>query len=253
MKLHYRKTGLGKPLMILHGLFGSSENWQTLALRLVSHHFEMILPDLRNHGRSPHRSEHTYKAMAEDVIELIETEIGRPVSLIGHSMGGKVAMYAALHFQNWINKLMVIDIAPAAYPVLHNEIIAALKSLPVADLTSRNEADQLIAEKITHPPTRQFLLKALYRDENNQFKWRFNLPVIEHAINRIGEEIRSEKPFDKPVLFIKGEKSEYLTTEHESLIRRLFPQAGILIAPQAGHWVHADNPQWLEEKILSFF
>lgn len=252
VELNFRKTGEGYPLVILHGLFGSSDNWQSFALRMAEKQFEVYTVDLRNHGRSPHHPEHSYKAMAEDVLLLIKNEIRKPVALMGHSMGGKTAMRTALDFPEWIDKLIVLDIAPSAYPVLHAEIIAALKSIDLNTLTSRSEANNILSEKIKQEDTRQFLLKGLYRSDDNRFAWRFNLDVLEKEIEKIGEAVDSDIPFAKPTLFIRGEKSNYVREEHFPQIRKLFPQSETLTAPAAGHWIHADNPEWMGEAVRYF-
>lgn len=252
VELNFRKIGEGYPLVILPGLFGSSDNWQSFALRMAENNVEVYTVDLRNHGRSPHHPEHNYKAMAEDVMQFIKNEIKKPIALLGHSMGGKTAMRSALNFPEWIDKLTVLDIAPSAYPVLHAEIIAALKSIDLNALTSRNEANNLLSEKIKQEDTRQFLLKGLYRTDDNRFGWRFNLDVLEKEMEEIGEAIDSERPFTNPALFIRGEKSNYVREEHFPQIKKLFPQSEILTAPAAGHWIHADNAQWLSETIIHF-
>jgi pimeloyl-ACP methyl ester carboxylesterase len=252
VQLNFRNTGNGFPLVILHGLYGSSDNWQSFALRMAENNTEVYTVDLRNHGRSPHHPENTYKALAGDVIQLIMQKIKKPVTLMGHSMGGKTAMYAALAFQEWLDKLIVLDIAPAAYPVLHAEIISALKSIDLNALASRNEADRLLSEKIKQEDTRQFLLKGLYRTDDNRFAWRFNLEVLDKEIERIGDKIDSKNRFEKPALFIRGEQSGYVRDEHIEHIRKLFPYAEMRTAPGAGHWIHADNPQWLMNEVLNF-
>lgn len=252
VQLNFRKTGKGTPLVILHGLFGSADNWQSFALRMAENDTEVYTVDLRNHGRSPHHPEHNYRAMAGDVIEFIRSEINKPVTLMGHSMGGKTAMCAALGFQEWVDKLIVLDIAPAAYPVLHAEIISALKSVDLNMLASRNEADRLLSEKIKQEDTRQFLLKGLYRKDDNRFAWRFNLDVLDKEIERIGEQIDSKNRFEKPALFIRGELSDYVRDEHFEKIRELFPHSELRTAQAAGHWIHADNPQWLMDEVMHF-
>ncbi len=252
VELHFRKTGEGYPLVILHGLFGSSDNWQSFALRMAEKEFEVYTVDLRNHGRSPHSSEHNYQTMAEDVVQLVRNEIGKPVALMGHSMGGKTAMRTSLDFPEWIDKLIVLDIAPSAYPVLHAEIMAALESIDLHTLTSRNEANSILSEKINQEDTRQFLLKGLYRKDDSRFAWRFNLDVLKKEIEKIGEAIDSDNAFTKPALFIRGEKSNYVREEHFSQIRKLFPQSEILTAPAAGHWIHADNAEWLGVAVSVF-
>jgi pimeloyl-ACP methyl ester carboxylesterase len=253
VELNFRKIGEGYPLVILHGLFGSSDNWQRFALRMAENKVEVYTVDLRNHGRSPHHPEHNYKVMAEDVMMLIKNEIKKPVALMGHSMGGKTGMRTALDFPEWIDKLMVLDIAPSAYPVMHDAIMAALKSIDLNSLHSRNDANNMLSEKIKQEDVRQFLLKGLYRDEDNRFKWRFNLDVLEHEMEKIGEAIDSDKPFTKSTLFIRGEKSDYVREEHFTQIKKLFPQSEILTAPAAGHWIHADNPEWLLHCMVRFF
>lgn len=252
VELNFRKTGEGYPLVILHGLFGSSDNWQSFALRMAEKQFEVYTVDLRNHGRSPHHPEHNYTAMAEDMMHLIKNEIRKPVALMGHSMGGKTAMRTALDFPEWIDKLIVLDIAPSAYPVLHAEIITALKSIDLNSLTSRNEANTILSEKIKQEDTRQFLLKGLYRKEDNRFGWRFNLDVLEKEIEKIGDAIDSDMPFTKPTLFIRGEKSNYVREEHFPQINKLFPHSEILTAPASGHWIHADNAEWLRKTVNEF-
>lgn len=252
VQLHFRKTGKGIPLVILHGLFGSSDNWQSFALRMAENSMEVYTVDLRNHGRSPHHPEHNYNAMAGDVKQFIANETGKPVTLLGHSMGGKAAMRTALDFPEWIDKLIVLDIAPTAYPVLHAEIIAALKSVDLDSLQSRNEAGNILSERINQEDVRQFLLKGLYRTDNNRFAWRFNLDVLNKELDKIGEAVDSEMPFTKPALFIRGEKSNYINEEHFDKILKIFPNAEVLTAPAAGHWIHADNAEWLAEAVKGF-
>jgi pimeloyl-ACP methyl ester carboxylesterase len=251
MKLHIRTFGSGRPLVILHGLFGSSDNWLTAGKKLAGNGLRVILPDLRNHGRSPHSETHTYEAMAGDVLELIGSEdLSQPV-LVGHSMGGKTAMLTALQHPALVGAVVVIDMAPGEYPGEHHEAAAALAELDVRNITGRGQADDLLASRITDPGTRQFLLKNLYRTEGGRFDWRFNLQTLKNEIGNMRQAVSSNKPFDKPALFIRGEHSDYIGPGREEEIRRLFPRARIVTAPGAGHWVHADAPEWVVENVTS--
>jgi pimeloyl-ACP methyl ester carboxylesterase len=252
MPLHYRQTGEGQPVVILHGLFGSSDNWRTFALEMAEKRFSVFAVDLRNHGRSPHYPEHTYPVMASEVIEFISTTIGKPVALMGHSMGGKTAMQAALDYPDQVQKLIVLDISPAAYPVLHADILEALSAIDLDSITTRQQAHRLLARHIHNPAILQLLLKGLYYTRENRLQWRFNLHVLQKEIQEIGKAIQADVPYTKPVLFIRGEKSNYVSDEHRMQIQALFPQSEILTAPQAGHWIHADNPAWLLNTVTRF-
>lgn len=252
MKLHFREVGTGKPLIILHGLFGFLDNWQTLA-KYFAQHFKVYLVDLRNHGRSPHSPDFSYPAMAADLLEFIaEHQIQQP-AIMGHSMGGKVAMHFALHHPDQVSRLIVVDMAPKAYPPHHQDILAGLNAVDVQAVTSRGEADQALARHIPDEGVRQFLAKNLYRQEDNTFAWRMNLPVIEEKIGEVGKETTAEGTFDKPTLFIRGGNSRYILPEQDmDLIRRLFPAATLETIAGAGHWVHAEKPQELFNHVVRF-
>ncbi|MBB6612895.1 alpha/beta fold hydrolase [Pontibacter sp. Tf4] len=252
MKLHYKEMGHGQPLLILHGLFGTLDNWQTLAKRFAEH-YNVFLVDLRNHGRSPHSEEHDYDAMAEDVLRLVdELQIPTP-AIMGHSMGGKVAMNYALKYPTRITKLIVVDIAPKAYPPHHDEIIDALQSVDLASVTSRGEVDAQLAKQIQEEDVRLFLMKNLYRKEDNTFGWRMNLDAIERNYAMVAEAITSDVPFKKHTLFIKGGRSRYIKPEdiYDS-IERLFTLVEVETIPNAGHWVHAEAPDQVYELVTTF-
>lgn len=252
MKLFFRKYGEGNPIIILHGLFGLSDNWQSFAKQLEQNSFSAFTVDLRNHGNSPHHKEFNYNVLAADLFELLESEqIQNPV-LMGHSLGGKTAMRFALNYPEKISSLIVVDIAPRYYPPHHQQILEGLFAVDVNLIKSRGEAEKILSEKIPEPGTRQFLLKNLYWKNKEQLDWKFNLPFIAEGIENVGEEIASEKTFDKPTLFIAGEKSKYINASDAADITKLFPQSEVKIAPNAGHWVHADNPAWLLNKVLEF-
>jgi len=251
MKLNYKTLGEGKPLIILHGLFGSLDNWQTIANEL-SDHYKIYLVDQRNHGHSPHSDTFNYDVMAADLAEFIdEHHIESPV-ILGHSMGGKTAMkFAIQHADKW-DKLIVVDISPKAYPIRHDKIIEGLKSIDIDHLKSRGEADKQLAQHIKEVGIRQFLLKNLSRKKDGGFKWKINLPVIEKNIEDVGEGMDEQLAIEKEVLFIRGENSDYIRDEDSILIVQHFPNARIETIKNAGHWVHAEQPEALMQLIRDF-
>jgi len=250
MNLFFRETGDGPPVVILNGLFGSSDNWQTFARELASSRFRVLTVDLRNHGQSPHSPVFDFLSMAEDVAELIRSNCKEPVFLIGHSLGGKIAMQLALTYPGLLRGIAVIDIAPRYYEPHHQKIIEGLKAINLSTLQSRKEAEEILMSHIPEPGVRQFLLKNLYRKERDQFDWRFDLDSISASIDNVGAAIQSEQPCLLPSLFISGEKSNYIGESDKADIAMLFPNSRLLTAPGAGHWVHADNPDWLLQTLL---
>lgn len=251
MKLHYRELGQGAPLLILHGLFGLSDNWQTLA-KYLSQQYHVYLLDLRNHGRSPHSEEFNYDNMIADLLEFTtDQQLQTPV-IMGHSMGGKVAMNFALKYPEQVSKLIVVDIAPRPYPVHHQEIINGLNAVDISAIKSRSEADAALAPYIPEEEVRLFLLKNLYRKEDNSFGWRMNLATIERNIEEVGRETTSAVPFPKPTLFIKGGRSRYIQDKDGPSIKQLFPQAEIATIEEAGHWVHAEAPEKFYQLVVNF-
>ncbi|MBD1398604.1 alpha/beta fold hydrolase [Pontibacter sp. JH31] len=252
MKLHYKEMGHGQPLLILHGLFGTLDNWQTLAKRLAEH-YNVFLVDLRNHGRSPHSEQHDYDAMAEDVLRLVDDlQIPTP-AIMGHSMGGKVAMNYALKYPTRLTKLIVVDIAPKAYPPHHDEIIDALQSVDINSVTSRGDVDKQLAKTISQDEVRLFLMKNLYRKEDNTFGWRMNLDAIEKNYEKIAAPITSDTPFKKHTLFIKGGRSRYILPEDiYTCIEHLFTLVEVETIPNAGHWVHAEAPDEVYDLVTRF-
>lgn len=252
MKLHFREMGAGSPLIILHGLFGLSDNWQTLA-KYLSQHYRVFLLDLRNHGRSPHSPDLNYPLMAEDLYTFMQDLQITEAAIMGHSMGGKVAMEFALTYPTMVTKLIVVDIAPKAYPVHHQDIIQALNAVDVSAVKTRGEVDEALAQYITEEDVRLFLAKNLYRTDDNSFAWRMNLAAIEANIEEVGKETQSEVPFPKPVLFIKGARSGYIKPQYDTEpIQKLFPAAQIKTVENAGHWVHAQAPQEVFSLVVAF-
>lgn len=248
MQLFFRELGQGEPLIVLHGLFGSCDNWLTVSKPLAEH-FRVFLVDQRNHGRSPHTEEHSYKKMAEDIVEFLGQQNLEKAHILGHSMGGKTAMYLALNFPKVVDKLIVADIAPRYYSPHHQDVIAGFRTINLQTLSSREEADRLMAKELPEVGVRQFLLKNLYRDEHSQFAWRMNLEGLVNQIENIGEESKGS-PFPSPTLFIRGELSKYIQDKDLPLIDQLFPNYKLVTIPGAGHWVQAEKPKEFVESVL---
>ncbi|MCR5887749.1 alpha/beta fold hydrolase [Hymenobacter sp. J193] len=254
LPLHYRELGAGRPLVILHGLFGTLDNWQTLARRWAEQ-FRVIVVDLRNHGRSPHAPEHSYSLMSQDVLALFDQlSLPADTTLMGHSMGGKVAMRFALDYPERLGRLIVVDIAPRLSDMRHqDDILAGLNAVDLSAIQSRQQADDALALHIPQPGVRQFLLKNLYRREDNSFAWRQNLQALTAQMAAIGEEITDPDPFLKPALFIRGGKSDYISTEDKLYaIPALFPNSQVETVVDAGHWVHAEKPEEVFALVQAF-
>lgn len=250
MKLNYKSYGGGEPLIIIHGLFGSLDNWQTLAKRFAND-YEVFILDARNHGQSPHSNEFNYEVMALDLYEFIlDHNLIDPI-ILGHSMGGKIAMQFAMDYSTIPKKLIIADIAPINYKVHHRHILDAMLALDFEKISSRQEADRELSKKITELSVRQFLLKNLYWKEKGRLDWRFNLKVINEAIIPISKGVSYTSIFNKPTLFIRGVKSDYIKEKDFDLIHQLFLQATI-INIDAGHWVHAEKPNKFYDIVIEF-
>jgi len=251
MTLHYQVSGSGQALVILHGLFGSSDNWRGLAKQLTTV-AQVITVDLRNHGRSPHSTEQTYDLMADDLAELIDQLNINQIDLIGHSVGGKVAMAFSQRYPELLRKLAVVDIAPRAYPDEHSAIFKALLALDLSLYKSRTEVDKALQKSILIKPVRQFLLMNLASD-NDGLKWQLNLPALFDAYPQLLQAVCESDIVDVPCCFIRGGKSNYIKEQDVALIDATFPNSEIITIQQAGHWVHADAPQPFLAKIIEFF
>lgn len=250
MKLNFRKVGEGKPLVILHGLFGSADNWFSIA-RELDKEFTMYLVDQRNHGDSPHDDEWDYDVMVEDLKELLDDEGLDKVFLMGHSMGGKTVMNFALKFPERVEKLIVADIAPRYYPVHHESILEGLNSLDLKAINSRKEADDTLAKYISEPGIRQFLLKSLGRDGDG-FAWKINLPVLTKNIENVGEALPEGESYEGPTLFLAGANSHYIQQKDLPEILEFFPNYELEFVQNAGHWLHAEQPHAVVEEIRKF-
>lgn len=250
MKLFYRQSGEGRPLIILHGLFGSSDNWYTLA-KVFSQTYRVYLVDQRNHGQSPHSSEFNYKLLTEDLSDFIQQHgIDRPV-IMGHSMGGKTAMNFAVKYPEQLSTLIVVDIVPKKYPVHHDHILEGLMAIPLEKIQTRGEAEKILAEFVDEPEVRQFLLKNLSRDANGGFYWKVNLTSINTHIEELGEGMQYGGTFNGSTLFVKGSRSNYFEPGDESRIQEFFPKAK-LITLNTGHWVQAEQPEEFSKVVLEF-
>ena len=250
MQLFYRPSGQGDPLIILHGLFGSSDNWYSLA-KVFAERFQVFLVDQRNHGQSPHSSEFDYKLLTEDILEFIrEHGIKKPV-IMGHSMGGKAAMNFAVRYPEQLSNLIVVDIVPKAYPVHHDAILDGLKAIPLDSLASRNDADKILSDYVPEPDVRQFLLKNLTRKSGGGFEWKINLAAIDRNIEAMGEGMKYSGKYDGPSLFIQGKKSKYYAEGDEMLITDIFPRAKFATL-DTGHWVQAEKPDEFASLVINY-
>lgn len=250
---HTHLESTGPPLFIIHGVYGSGDNWASLG-RAFAEDFNVYLLDMRNHGRSPWSEEFNYPSMAEDVIAFANNNGISQFFLLGHSMGGKVAMQVAAMKPNCLLALIVIDIAPKAYEVnSHHILLNAMNNLDPEKFKSRKDLDAALQKDISDFGVRQFLLKNIKRDENKNFAWKINLKAISNNINLIGSYIPTfPRPFNKNTLFIRGSQSEYITNSDYSQIAETFPSVSIINVLGAGHWVHADQPNSLYNYVNTF-
>jgi len=251
MKLNYKTFGEGEPLIILHGLLGTLDNWQTLGKRFAQQ-YSVYLVDQRNHGRSPHLPEMNYPVLAEDLKQFMESNWIYRSHIIGHSMGGKTAMQFALDYPDMLDKLVVVDIAPKGYEPAHEIIFEALLSVDFTRVIERSEADAVLKEKIADRSIRQFLLKNLSRNKDGGYRWKMNLEALHEHYHRILEPVSGDHPYEGPVLFIRGGQSDYMFDEDREAILKLFPQASIETVQGAGHWVHAEQPAEMARLITAF-
>jgi pimeloyl-ACP methyl ester carboxylesterase len=252
VELHYEAWGdRGLPIVILHGLFGSSTNWRTVAKQLALG-FRVLAVDQRNHGHSPHSSELGYDTLASDVLELVDRLAIAPAAVLGHSMGGKTAMRLALDHAEQVSHLIVVDIAPTKQSEGLRPVLDAMLAVDPSEHASRNEVDRALGERIPDTRLRQFLLTNLERDHAGTLRWRLNLPGIDAGFSELAGAIDGDHPYLGPTLFIRGEYSDYVRDADLAVIRRLFPAAELETIPGAGHWVHAEAPAALVRVVSDF-
>ncbi len=249
--LHSTIKGEGKPLLILHGYFGMSDNWKSLGNQF-SEAYQVHLIDQRNHGRSFHADEFNYQILVEDLYNYIAYHQLEKVNLIGHSMGGKTAMLFAVMYPELLNKLVIVDISPRMYKPHHNAILAGLNSVDFSVQNSRSLVDEKLAALIPDFGVRQFLMKNLYWKEKGQLEYRFNLQSLTENNPEIGEALPSFTVFEKNTLFLKGEKSDYITENEKPIIEAHFPNSKIVQIANAGHWLHAESPKGFYNKVCEF-
>lgn len=242
--------GEGQPFVILHGLFGYSDNWQTHAKKLADY-YRVILVDLRNHGHSEWSDEHNYEVMAGDVHELFEALELEKAILLGHSMGGKTAMRFAQLYPSLLDKLIIVDMGIKEYPMHHSEILKGLEAVDTEAITSRSEAEKMMEPYVDSPGVRQFLLKNLYWKEKGKLAWRMNVPVLRKEMTDILRAL-PEGEVMIPTLFIRGELSNYILDEDIADIENQFPDSSVQTVANAGHWVHAEAPGEFMDAVLSF-
>ena len=252
MLLHSNILGEGQPFIILHGFLGMSDNWKTLGRKFSEQGYQVHLVDQRNHGRSFHDTTFDYEALAEDLKHYCEEHQLKNIILLGHSMGGKTAMVFASQYPDLVNKLLIADISPRYYPVHHDAILEGLSSLDFNTIKSRGEADKELSNYVPEFGTRQFLLKNLYWIEKGQLALRVNLPVLKDNVSEVGEALPAHSNFKKDTLFLRGDKSEYISINDESIIKNHFPLAKIETIKNAGHWLHAENPTDFFEAVIKF-
>jgi len=253
MKLFCRQFGSGKPIIILHGLFGLSDNWVSIG-KVLAHNYKVIVPDLRNHGQSPHSSIFNYDAMAGDISELMDDLELSSAIIMGHSMGGKVAMQFALQYPERTGKLIVVDMSMRQYEERQSqiEIIKAMMAIDFEKVDSRSEISELLRQSITEEKVRLFIMKNLYRVTRSHLGWRPDLKSIYQNIDCVFEAISGESVYQGASLFIHGDDSDYVLESDISQIQHHFPQAVFKVVPDAGHWVHADNPEGFLKEVIAF-
>ncbi|MGN6553467.1 MAG: alpha/beta fold hydrolase [Verrucomicrobiota bacterium] len=255
MRLNFREQGQGPTLIILHGLFGSLENWGFISQRLAER-FRVISVDQRNHGSSPHDPEMNYSVLAADLLEFMEQQNLASTHLLGHSMGGKTAMHFAIRYPEKVDRLVVVDIAPRAYEPRHEEIFNALLALDLKRYQTRAQVEEALEPTIPELAVRRFLLKGLIRNAENRFQFRFNLPVLHQNYAELSAGPKLAGVFGEPALFVRGDQSDYIRDGDVAEIERFFPRMELATIPEAGHWVHAEKPEpflklvgnFLEEK-----
>lgn len=252
MKLNFHTIGAGRPLLILHGLLGSLDNWMPHA-QLLSDEFQVFLLDLRNHGRSPHADEFNYDLLAGDVVDFLHEQKIQRARVLGHSMGGKIAMRLAQLHPDLIERLLVLDMAPRAYAPRYAEILHTMHELDLSNFQHRSDVDVALQAVAPDKNIRQFLLKNIGRNAAGQMHWKPNVASLRANYQSVRAALPTEVTFSGPTLFIRGGRSDYIRPEDETLIQTLFPAAEIATIATASHWVHAEAPEEFLRLTRRFF
>lgn len=252
MNLHSTILGEGQAFIFLHGFLGMSDNWKSLGKKFSEKGYEVHLIDQRNHGRSFHSDEFNYEAMVEDLKGYCDAHQLKDFILLGHSMGGKTAMLFAVEYPELVSKLIVADISPRYYPTHHDDILKGLCALDFKTLKSRGEADEVLSDYVSDVGIRQFLLKNLYWKEKGVLALRMNLEVLKDKSDEVGEPLLTSAKFEKDTLFLRGDRSEYISLQDESLIHSHFPKSKTITISNAGHWLHAENPTDFYAEVNNF-
>lgn len=239
----------GKDLLVLHGFLGMGDNWKTHAKNWASQGWRVHLIDQRNHGRSFWSSDFSYAAMVEDLVRYFAIHSMSSATILGHSMGGKVAMQFACQNPQKVDQLIVADIAPKTYAPHHQIILNALSSLDFSIIKDRKTADEVLAKTIEEVPVRQFLLKNIYRKNPSQLALRLNIAVLKNSSEEIGKTFDSSLQYTGKTLFLKGSDSDYITQQDKPIIHHYFPHASLITIDNAGHWLHAQNPNDFKNTI----
>lgn len=251
-KLNYKVFGEGEPVVILHGLFGMLDNWQTFAKKLAENYMVYIV-DQRDHGKSPHTNEFKYNLLAEDLKTFCEDQWIHQARFIGHSMGGRTCMHLALQYPDLVSQMVIVDMGVKTYTGGHQDIIDALLSVPIEKVKSRSEVDQLLAKTITDKGVRLFLMKNLSRSKEEGYRWKMNLQLLAREYANIMKGLDQNNWSDVDIQFIRGSRSQYIVSDDVDGIQSIFPKANIQTVDDAGHWIHAEQPQALLELISDYF
>ena len=250
--LHSVIKGHGDDLIILHGFLGMGDNWRTQGKKLAQMGYRVHWVDQRNHGRSFWSDDFSYEDMADDLLRYMQHHNLDKAILLGHSMGGKTAMTFAAERPDMCTKLVVTDIAPRYYPPHHQNVIEALQTLDLETITDRTEAEEMITHFIEESAMRKWLLKNLYWERPEKLGFRCNLKVLAESLEEIGEPLLGTAFYEGDTLFIRGDRSEYVQEADIPMIKMHFPRAEVVTVPEAGHWVHAENPEGFMEALIPF-
>jgi len=250
--LHSKILGHGKPLLILHGFLGMGDNWISLARRYAQNGFEVHLIDQRNHGKSFHDNEMNYQNMVSDIHVYLQHHKINEFNLMGHSMGGKTAMFFALDYPDTLRKLIIVDISPKYYPPHHHFIFDVINRIDLSKYTKRQEIEMTLNKKIDNLSIVRFIMKNIGRDKNGKFYWKPNIPVLETSLDDLGEALQPMSVIENPTLFIKGASSPYIQENDILLIKAHLPNSKIITINNSGHWVHAQQPELFFKETLNF-